>query len=110
MLLENNFATQHIFSLGVMPGKMTSSYQPCDTHVHASFAAAYRAQAVVDRHQAVPHVQAAAASASLPVHVSQQPLDFVHLQCPGCGNHYSSCGSVQCSCDSAAAGRGRSAN
>ena len=32
-------------------------------------------------------------------HVSQQPLEFELLHCPGCGNHYSSCGSVQCWCD-----------
>ena len=107
VLLENNFATQHNCILGVMPGQITHHYQPCDTLGHASFAAAYRAQAVVDRHQAIPHVQAGAASASLPVHVSHQPLDVVLLQCPGCGDHYSSCGSVQCSCDAAAAGRGR---
>ena len=31
--------------------------------------------------------------------VSQQPLEFELLHCPGCGNHYSSCGSVQCCCD-----------
>ena len=34
-----------------------------------------------------------------PLDVSQQPLEFELLHCPGCGNHYSSCGSVQCWCD-----------
>ena len=38
--------------------------------------------------------------ARAPLDVSQQPLEFELLHCPGCGNHYSSCGSVQCWCDS----------
>jgi hypothetical protein len=40
--------------------------------------------------------------ARVPLDVSQQPLKFKLLHCPGCGDHYSSCGSVRCWCDWAA--------